>query len=46
MWNTFKNWFMKWSMTPEDRYLSKSTDHADFEARLKVIERTGYRQAI
>jgi hypothetical protein len=38
VWNKFKKWMECLAMTPEERYLSESLDHCDFEIRLKRIE--------
>ena len=36
---TLKKWFTKWMMTPEERYLSESSDAIDLENRQRLLAR-------
>ena len=36
---SFKKWFKKWMMTPEERYLCESSDVVDLENRQRLIAR-------
>lgn len=41
MLKRIKKWYKDFTMNPHERYLSKSTSHADLERRLKELERKG-----
>ncbi len=44
MWQTLKNWWTRWNMSVEDRYLSQSVDLVDFERRLKRVEENRFKK--
>ena len=44
MWQALKNWWTRWNMSVEDRYLSQSVDLVDFERRLKRVEENRFKK--
>ena len=41
MLGRIKKWYKNFTMSPYERYLSKSVSHEDLERRLKELERRG-----